>query len=76
MGQKYLYVILSNKYDKGGSVKLVVKKNWDDSNNSDGIHPDLVNIKLYRNGTDMQKDQILSAANNWTAEFNDLFKRR
>lgn len=64
----------TNKYDKGGSVKLVVKKNWDDSNNSDGIRPDSVNIKLYRNGTDMQKDQILSAANNWTAEFNDLSK--
>lgn len=64
----------TNKYDKGGSVKLVVKKNWDDSNNSDGIRPDSVNIKLYRNGTDMQKDQILSAANNWTAEFNDLPK--
>ena len=65
----------TNKYDKGGSVKLVVKKNWDDSNNSDGIRPDSVNIKLYRNGTDMQKDQILSAANNWTAEFNDLPKQ-
>lgn len=64
----------TNKYDKGGSVKLVVKKNWDDSNNSDGIRLDSVNIKLYRNGTDMQKDQILSAANNWTAEFNDLPK--
>ena len=64
----------TNKYDKGGSVKLVVKKNWDDSNNSDGIRPDSVNIKLYRNGTDMQKDQILSVANNWTAEFNDLPK--
>lgn len=64
----------TNKYDKGGSVKLVVKKNWDDSNNSDGICPDSVNIKLYRNGTDMQKDQILSAANNWTSEFNDLPK--
>ena len=64
----------TNKYDKGGSVKLVVKKNWDDSNNSDGIRPDSVNVKLYRNGTDMQKDQTLSAANNWSAEFNDLPK--
>ncbi len=64
----------TNKYDKGGSVKLVVKKNWDDSNNSDGIRPDSVNVKLYRNGSDMQKDQTLSAANNWTVEFNDLPK--
>ena len=37
----------TNKYDKGGSVKLVVKKNWNDSNNSDGIRPDSVVVRVY-----------------------------
>lgn len=43
----------TNKYDKGGSVKLVVKKNWDDSNNSDGIRPDSVVVRIYQNGTEI-----------------------
>lgn len=68
-------VSYTNRYYKGGSVKIVVKKSWDDSNNSDGIRPDSVVVKLYQNGKDMEKDQVLSAANNWSAEFNDLPKQ-
>ena len=41
----------TNKYDKSNKVRIVVKKNWNDSNNSDGIRPDSVNIRVYRNGT-------------------------
>lgn len=64
----------TNKYDKGGSVKLVVKKNWNDSNNSDGIRPDSVVVRVYQNGTDTKLKATLNASNNWTAEFNDLPK--
>ena len=63
----------TNKYDKGGSVKLVVKKNWNDSNNSDGIRPDSVVVRVYQNGTEIDH-KTLDASNNWTAEFNDLPK--
>lgn len=67
-------VSFTNKYDKGGSVKIVVKKSWDDSNNSDGIHPDSVVVKLYQNGTEIDH-KTLDASNNWSAEFNDLPKQ-
>lgn len=64
----------TNQYKVNDKVRIVVKKNWNDSNNSDGIRPDSVNVKLYRNGTDMQKDQTLSATNNWTVSYEDLNK--
>ena len=64
----------TNKYDKSNKVRIVVKKNWNDSNNSDGIRPDSVNIRVYRNGTKTDYHDTLSASNNWTAEFNNLNK--
>ena len=64
----------TNKYDKSNKVRIVVKKNWNDSNNSDGIRPDSVNIRVYRNGTKTDYHDTLSASINWTAEFNNLNK--
>lgn len=64
----------TNRYKVENKVRIVVKKNWNDSNNSDGIRPDSVNVKLYRNGTDMQKSQTLSATNNWTVSYENLNK--
>ena len=55
----------TNKYDKGGSVKLVVKKNWDDSNNSDGIRPDSVRFNLLANGKDVVDIVTLNSENGW-----------
>lgn len=64
----------TNRYYKGGNVKIVVKKSWDDSNNSDGIHPDSVVVKLYQNGKYIDQD-VLNSSNNWSTEFNDLPKQ-
>ena len=67
-------VSYTNRLTVDNEVKLVVKKNWDDSNNSDGIRPDSVNIRVYRNGTKTDYHDTLSAGNNWTVEFNNLPK--
>lgn len=67
-------VSFENTYIKKDKVKLVINKVWDDSNNSDGIRPDSIKVKVYQNGSDMKKDQVLSANNNWTAEINNLPK--
>ena len=72
---KTYVVSFTNQIKRTGRVKIVVKKSWDDSNNSDGIRPDSVVVKLYQNGKDMEKDQVLNAANNWSAEFNNLPKQ-
>lgn len=63
----------TNQFTKKGRVRIVVKKNWDDSNNSDGIRPDSVVVRVYQNGTEINH-KALDASNNWTAEFNDLPK--
>lgn len=63
----------TNKYDKNDKVRIVVKKNWNDSNNSDGIRPDSVVVRVYQNGTEINH-KTLDASNNWTAEFNNLNK--
>ena len=72
--KKEYVVSFTNRIKVNNKVRIVVKKSWDDSNNSDGIRPDSVNVKLYRNGTDMQKSQTLSATNNWTVSYENLNK--
>ena len=64
----------TNQYKVNDKVRIVVKKNWNDSNNSDGIRPDSVVVRIYQNGTDTKLKATLDASNNWTAEFNDLPK--
>lgn len=63
----------TNQYKVNDKVRIVVKKNWNDSNNSDGIRPDSVVVRVYQNGTEINH-KTLDASNNWTAEFNDLSK--
>ena len=72
--EKTYTVSFTNQIKRTGRVKLVVKKNWDDSNNSDGIRPDSVVVRVYQNGTDTKLKATLNASNNWTAEFNYLPK--
>lgn len=68
-------VSYTNKYKDESYINIVVKKSWDDSNNSDGIRPDSVNVRVYRNGTRTDYRDTLSAANNWSTEFNKLPKQ-
>ena len=51
---------------------LTVVKNWDDSNNKDGIRPSKVTIKLLADGVETGDTLILSAGNAWKGSFTDL----
>ena len=71
--KKEYVVSFTNRIKVNNKVRIVVKKSWDDSNNSDGIRPDSVVVRIYQNGTEINH-KTLDASNNWTAEFNNLNK--
>ncbi len=55
------------------TVSYKVTKVWNDNNNQDGIRPNSITVKLYKNGI-LYKTQKISAANNWTYIFENLPK--
>ena len=55
-------------------TEVSVKKLWVDENNQDGKRPAAVTVGLYADGVFTGKTLILSAANGWNAEFQDLDK--
>ena len=54
-------------------ISYKVTKVWNDNNNQDGIRPNSITVKLYKNGI-LYKTQKISAANNWTYTFENLPK--
>lgn len=56
----------TNQYKVNDKVRIVVKKNWNDSNNSDGIRPDSVKFNLVGNGKAVDT-VTLSEKNGWKA---------
>ena len=54
-------------------ISFKVTKEWLDNNNQDGIRPDSITVKLYRNGI-YYKQTTISASNNWTYTFENLPK--
>ena len=54
-------------------ISYKVTKVWNDNNNQDGIRPNSITVKLYKNGI-LYKTQKISAANNWTYIFENLPK--
>ena len=65
------YNIINNHSPE--KVNFNVKKVWNDDNNNDGIRPDSIRVVLYANGNYVTETTI-SEENEWTYEFNDLFK--
>ena len=65
------YNIINNHSPE--KVNFNVKKVWNDDNNNDGIRPDSIRVVLYANGNYVTETTI-SEENDWTYEFNDLFK--
>ena len=55
-----------------GKSSVQVTKKWDDSNNQDGKRPETVSVNLLADNVDTGKTLVLSAANNWTANFTNL----
>ncbi len=60
----------NNKYE---TVEVSVTKDWDDSNNQDGIRPDSVQVVLKANGEDVET-VTLSDENDWSHTWSDLVK--
>ena len=64
-------VAFNNTSEKVHSYK--VTKKWDDNNNSAGVRPDKITVRLYKDN-EPYKDMTatLTKANNWTYVFEDL----
>lgn len=56
-------------------LSVSVRKAWDDNENQDGIRPESVTVRLYKNGTATDKTLTLSDKNGWQASFTDLFEK-
>lgn len=69
-----IYVVsFTNKYVYPNAVKNIsVEKTWDDHNDQDGIRPESITVKLYKNGKYTGKSDELSSDNNWTTSFKNL----
>jgi hypothetical protein len=55
-----------------GKTSITVTKKWIDVNDKDGIRPDSVTIKLYRDGKDTGKSLKLTKNGKWMGSFTDL----
>ena len=55
-----------------GTRSLPVNVSWDDENNQDGIRPDKVTIKLFKDGVDTGLTIDLDEDGNWGGSFEDL----
>ena len=65
---------ITNKHTPA-TVSYIVEKIWDDSDNNDGIRPDYITVRLYRNEEKTAIDtQKITKENNWTYTFTDLPK--
>lgn len=89
-GQKIIYTVsedavegYTTSYDKFNlfnthdinKLSVSVRKAWDDNENQDGIRPESVTVRLYKNGTATDKTLTLSDKNGWQASFTDLFEK-
>ncbi len=53
-------------------TSVSVKKEWNDSNNADGIRPESVNVELYKNGESTGRVLVLNEDNDWSGSFDNL----
>ncbi|MDO4369484.1 MAG: Cna B-type domain-containing protein [bacterium] len=54
-------------------INIKIKKSWNDNNNQDGIRPESITVKLYKDGILYRKEKI-TKENNWTYIFTNLDK--
>ena len=53
-------------------IDIHVEKVWDDNNDQDGIRPESITVRLLADGVDTGLSKVLSAENNWSADFTGL----
>ena len=61
-----------NNATESTTVSASVTKTWNDGDNQDGLRPDKVTVRLFKDGNDTGKSMVLSAANGWTESFDGL----
>lgn len=89
-GQKIIYTVsedavegYTTSYDKFNlfnthdinKLSVSVRKAWNDNENQDGIRPESVTVRLYKNDVATDKTLTLSDKNGWQASFTDLFEK-
>ena len=64
--------VITNSYEPA-KTDISVSKEWDDADNQDNLRPASVTVRLYADGNPVDgKTATLSAANKWTATFENL----
>ena len=72
VGSEGVIKTISNTKEK---VSVPVTKTWNDSDNQDGVRPNVVTVKLRANGENVDnKILTLSEDNNWSGTFENLDK--
>ena len=64
-------VVISNTHTPS-KTKVQVTKKWDDANNQDGIRPESITVRLYKDGAPTDQTLELSEANQWHGTFENL----
>jgi len=64
-------VVISNTHTPS-KTKVQVTKKWDDANNQDGIRPESITVRLYKDGAPTDQTLELSEANKWYGTFENL----
>ena len=59
-----------------GKTQVEVSKAWNDNDDSDGIRPAYVTVRLLSDGEDTGKTLVLSEATLWKGTFTDLDKKK
>ncbi len=63
-----------NNYHVPETTSFPVRKIWVDGDNSDGLRPVEITVKLYADGVYTGKSVVLSSENNWESSFDNLDK--
>lgn len=66
-------IVVTNTYNPE-TTAVEVSKTWDDAENQDGKRPASLEVALVKDGQITDQKLVLTAANHWSASFNNLPK--
>jgi len=65
-------LVLTNKDVQDPTIDIPVKKVWKDENNRDGLRPDSIRVRLYKNDKLTDQTVVLNESNGWEKTFKGL----